>query len=388
MQTMMRATAGYFWALFSLGLVVAAMGPSLPVLAQGTGSTLGAVGLLFTAFRIGYMTGALFGGAATDRLQGNHLVAMAMVLLAGAAAAASAMHILAAVLGLFVVVGLAAGTIEVGANALVLWAHGEGAAPWMNGLHFAFGVGAMISPVLIGYTLVTHQSLTPAFIGITILVLPGVLLLWRAPLPAAPAAQQDSHGVSHGVTVILVALFLFLYIGVESSMGGWIFSWASAVYHMTPVRAAAATSVFWATLTAGRLLAIPVATRMLPRTMLIQAVAGAAVSVALLELSRFLLSEQLFWVAITAAGLSLSVVVPTTMAFAGRAMRVTGSVSRWFFIGGGAGGMTIPPLMGHLLDGQGPQLIMPVLLAAILVMGVILALLLYQTRSNTGMHGA
>jgi fucose permease len=55
--------------------------------------------------------------------------------------------------------------------------------------------------------------------------------------------------------VLLVAIYLFLYIGAEASYRSWISTYAYKVYEMTEDDAAYLTSMFWLAITAGRALA-------------------------------------------------------------------------------------------------------------------------------------
>jgi MFS transporter, FHS family, Na+ dependent glucose transporter 1 len=55
-------TAGYFSTFVLVGMQTAALGPSLPALADHTGTQLGAISLLFPALSLGYMLGSFFSG--------------------------------------------------------------------------------------------------------------------------------------------------------------------------------------------------------------------------------------------------------------------------------------------------------------------------------------
>ena len=375
-------TAAYFWALSSLGMVVASIGPSLPRLATNTGVSLGAVGLLLSAYRAGYMAGSLTGGSALDRFRGNRLVALGLACMAAALAIVPLLPTLPALVGVFVVIGVAGGVVEVGGNTLLVWVYRERVGPWMNALHFAFGIGAMLSPFLIGQSLRIVGGLLPAFLIAALLMTPGVVALLVARSPAAPVRKDSDDTGADVLMVLLLALFLLLYIGAEASFGGWIYAWSIEVHGITAARAATLTSLFWGTLTAGRLLAIPLASRLAPRTLLTGTVIGAAVSLALLASPAGYGAEVVVWVATAGAGLSMAAVFPTTIAFAGRHMRVTGSSSRWFFVAAGAGGMTIPWVMGRLMDGAGPAAVMPAILAVVLLLGATLTLLLVRVRGR------
>jgi FHS family Na+ dependent glucose MFS transporter 1 len=53
-----------------------------------------------------------------------------------------------AALGL--VSGIAVGISEVGGNTLLEWLHGDRVGAYLSGLHFSYGVGAFLGPILVG----------------------------------------------------------------------------------------------------------------------------------------------------------------------------------------------------------------------------------------------
>ncbi len=376
------STTGYFWGLFSLGMVVAAIGPSLPQLAASTGASLGAAGILFSAYRGGYMVGTLVGGSALDRFRGNLLVSLAILVMAVVLAIVVLLPTLLALVIAFAAIGVAAGFVEVGGNTMLVWIYRERVGPWMNGLHFALGLGAMLSPFLIGQSLRITGRLLPAFLIAAPLMIPGAVALIAARSPVAPARKESDGHARDIPMVLLVALLLLFYMGAEASFGGWIYAWSITVHGVTAARAATLTSLFWATLTAGRLLSIPLASRLPPRKILAGTTIGVTLSLALIASPAGLAAKAVVWIATAGAGLSMAAILPTTISFAGRHMRVTGSTSRWFFVSAGAGGMVIPWVMGQLMDGIGPKTVMPAILGVVILMGAALVLLLARIRGR------
>ena len=74
-------TAAYFGVMVSLGLANAALGPTLPRLAEQIGVTIGAISILFSARSLGYLCGSLLSGRLYDRLPGHPVMAAAALLL-------------------------------------------------------------------------------------------------------------------------------------------------------------------------------------------------------------------------------------------------------------------------------------------------------------------
>ncbi len=102
------------------------------------------------------------------------------------------------------------------------------------------------------------------------MILPAAIWLWRLPSPPALVSAETgpARRVDH-LLVALIALFFVLYVGAEVSFWGWIFTYAVALNLADETVAAYLTSTFWAALTFGRLVAIPIAIRFRPRTIML-----------------------------------------------------------------------------------------------------------------------
>lgn len=377
-------TPGYFWALFALGLTAASIGPALPRLAEGTGVSLGAVSLVFAAYRGGFIVGSLGGGSLLDRLRGNRVLTVILLVLAVTLALVPHAPSLVLLVGLFLTVGIAAGVVEIGGNTLLLWSYGSRVGPYMNGLHFAFGVGAILSPLLIGRMLEGTGNLSGAFLLAGAFILPGAVLLFRATSPSAPGTEGDGEQRPRVAPTLFTALFLLFYVGAESGFGGWLYTFAVTLELASPAQAGAMTSLFWGALTAGRLVLIPFSNGIHPGRILLGSVAGCLVFLGVLALPVASGSVAVLWIASGGVGLSMAGIFPGAVSFAGRHMRVTGKVSRWFFAGAGFGGMSIPWILGQMVEYLGAASVMGALLLVSMLMALALAGLLFVCRAARG----
>jgi FHS family Na+ dependent glucose MFS transporter 1 len=344
-----------------MGLVAASLGPALPSLAEHTHTHLSAVSLLFTAYRIGYLISSFQGGRLYDRLPGHALLVAVVVSMAAAAAfipLSSSLWLLAIAV---LLMGASAGMVEIGGNTLLVWLYRDRVGPFMNGLHFAFGVGAFLSPIVIHQASSIGGDIAWSFWALAALILPAAV--WVALLPGPPAHVAGGDGrVARAYlgVVLLMALLLFLYVGAEVSLGGWIFTYTLEMGLTQAASAAYLTSAFWGSLTLGRLLAIPMAARFRPRTMLLADFLGSLAAIGVILLwPRSLVAV---WLGTLGVGLSMASIIPTLLSLAGRHMPITGQVTGWFFVGAGAGGMTLPWLIGQLFETLGPRIAMVILL--------------------------
>src|SRR5262249_7098484 len=133
----------------ALGLTTGSLGPTLSALATQTQSSLNAISYLFTFRSLGYVAGSVLGGKLVDRQPGN-IVMSTMLLLAMVPLLLIPFSTqLATILGLMFLLGAAEAGLDVGANTLLVRVHGPRVAPFMNGMHSCFGVGALIAPIIV-----------------------------------------------------------------------------------------------------------------------------------------------------------------------------------------------------------------------------------------------
>jgi len=216
-----RALAAASYLAFTcLGMAFAALGPALPFLARNTASTLAVISNLFIAQNLAYMLGSYFGGHLYDRLPGTRLMAAALLLLIPVLALLPLSRILALLLPIIALQGLAQGVIDVGGNALMLWTPERGRNMRVNALHLFFGVGALLSPLILAQAVRWSGGISWGFWALALLSLPAAI--WMLSLPAGSrqmAGSESAAGPSRPWQVALLAGFLFLSVAAESSAG-------------------------------------------------------------------------------------------------------------------------------------------------------------------------
>jgi len=373
-----RQTIGYFAAFAILGVVVASLGPTLPGLAAHTGSEIDEISFLFVARSFGTLLGALLAGRLFDRRPGHPILVVTLLVIALMLFLAPLLPWLGVLALVLLLLGLSEGTVDVGTNTMLVWVHSANVGPFMNGLHFFFGAGAFLSPIVVAEALRRTGDITLAYWALALLVLPVALWFLRLPGPAVLSVSGEDGDGSHDLwLVVLVGLFLALYVGAEVSFGGWIFSYVTALALAGEATAAYLTSAFWGSFTLGRLLSIPLAARWQPRTVLLADLAGALLSLGILLLWPQSLAA--LWAGTLGMGLTLAAIFPTTLSLAGRRMAINGRITGWFFVGASLGAMTIPWLVGQLFAAAGPQMTMVAILVDLLVAVAICALLLWRS---------
>jgi fucose permease len=371
-------TIGYCAGFVALGLASAALGPTLPGLAEHTRSRAAEISVLFVARSSGYLAGSLLGGRLYDRITGHPVMAVALLLMAGTLGVAPLLSRLWILFATILILGMAEGALDVGGNTLLVWVHRDRVGPFMNGLHFFFGLGAFLSPLVIAWAMLGGGDITRAYWTLALLQIPPALWLSRLSSPSAPsAAAAGPAGRVNTRLVALIILFFFLYTGAEVAYGGWIYSYAVALRLSSHTVAAYLTSAFWGALTVGRLLAIPLATRFPPHALLLGDCVGCLVSLLILLLYPQSLAGA--FLGTCGVGLCMASIFPSALALAQGRVRITGQMTGWFFVGASAGGMTLPWLIGQFFESAGPRVTMAILFIDMLAAASVLALLMFQS---------
>jgi FHS family Na+ dependent glucose MFS transporter 1 len=373
-------TVAYYMSFILLGMGNATTGPVLVDLAAQTGAELSQISVIFTTAALGYFVGSTFGGRLYDERPAHRLMAFVLFFSAGVTALVPLVTDLWLLSGLFFLFSVTAGAVDVGGNTLLVWVHRDKVGPFMNGLHFAFGVGATLAPLLIVPIVKWSGGIAWVYWMLAMLNLPVALLLFRLPSPPSTAEDEVAGGKQvDSLLVVLIAAFLFLYVGAEMGFGNWIATYAQAIELADAATAAYLTSAFWGVFTAGRLLAIPIATIWQPRRILWVNLIGALASLGLIVLLPG--ATWALWGGAMGLGLFLASTFPTMFSLAERHLPVSGKLTSTFFMGISLGGMTLPWLIGQLFDAVGPRSVMWVILFdVILAIGLFVALVTHTER--------
>ncbi len=365
-----RQTLGYYWLLFCMGLNAAVVGPTLPTLAAQTGSPVGDMGRLFLLGSLGVTVGTLGGGRLYGRLRGHRVLGSAQIvagLLLGCVAWTPALGWLVAVMA---VKGVMDGLINSGTNTLLVWTHREKVSPYMNGLHFCFGLGAFLSPLLVAQVIETPGAYRAVFVGLAALsVVAGVRMATMGGSPQAAAPEEGAPGPARSrnavpyLVVWTAALFLFFYVGAEIAFGNWVFTYAVELRLAPAAQAAYLTSGFWLTFTVGRLLSVPLAARWAPRRVIAWALFGCVLCVGLVSILPG--SLALLWLAALGLGMCMAPVYPSGFTLAVQGIRLSARASSIILLGDSIGGMILPWLVGVVLKAAGPRAMVHLVLGSL-----------------------
>jgi MFS transporter, FHS family, glucose/mannose:H+ symporter len=213
-----------------------------------------------------------------------------------------------------------------------------------------WGIGAVACPWLIavaeqrgqvrGLLLLTATGTAGMFVGL--------LPQWGEPEFGVGGAPRASLRSEAGILTFFAA-FLFLYVGVETVVGGWITTYANRFSGMTLERASLTVSLYWMALLGGRWAGSLALRRIAERTVLVPSLGLALVAVAVLVAPH---STAVVLAAVAVAGAGFGPVFPigvSRMLGRVRDHRNTG----WVFAVTASGGAVLPWLTGLVSTGSG-----------------------------------
>ena len=181
--------------------------------------------------------------------------------------------------------------------------------------------------------------------------------------------------------ILLTGGLLFVAVGAEVGFGNWIYTYALHQELADESAGRLMTSAFWGAFTFARLLAIPLAARWTPVSILLLCfgVAGVATLLPLTSTGEV----AWLWAAAILGGIAVAPMFATTLSLAGDRMPISGRAMGWFFVGSSAGGMTIPWVIGQLFEPVSPQAMLWVILIDI-GFGLGIWTLLWRGRRDLG----
>jgi Fucose permease len=277
----------------------------------------------------------------------------------------------------------------------------------LNRLHAFFGIGALIAPAaaawMLGYT-----TWPMVILAITLVGLPLFVAVWftyptRAADPLAPSGSGatgepgvSAAGKEPGLlatvlrqpAVLLGALLLTIYVGLEVAVGNWGYGFLLVEATASTTAASLTMSGYWFGLTAGRFVLSPLATRL-----------GLS-KIGLLYLSVYGVTAAigLSWIAPTVAlaapgfvllGFFLGPIFPTIMAVAPdlTSARLAPTAIGVINAGSVVGGAGLPWLAGALGQGIGVWTLLPfALLLAVVQLLVLWRMTVRMERMRTAAH--
>ena len=387
-----RATAQRTLALvcavfLAVGVMLAGLGPTLPLLARQIGQDIAVLGGLFTAISSGIILAQLGAGSASARFGQPAVLAAGMLLMVGGGVGVTLGSTLLALLAGALLFGVGFGGVLAAGNLLVARLFPERSAAALNGVNLFFGVGSMVGPALAGLG-GAHLGLPQAALwagAVLQLVLAPIVLGYAARPVAEAAASRAGPQPTRGASGWLLGLLLLIYIGTEVGFGGWLTVYLLAS-DLAPASAALVVSGFWLALTAGRMIGALLGLRLAPARLLTISLLGALVGAILLALSVGNRTATIG--AVVCLGLSFGPVFPTVLALVAAVSRGSGRMTNLVLALGNGGGLVVPVLLGVLLTRYGPLAAASMMVVAALAMLALRGVMIWSSTAGARIERA
>ncbi|XP_034027506.1 major facilitator superfamily domain-containing protein 4B [Thalassophryne amazonica] len=158
--------------------------------------------------------------------------------------------------------------------------------------------------------------------------------------------------VSFFMIHILGGMVLFMTDGIVGAYAGFVYTYAVQSPMALPHKTAGyLASIFWAAITAGRLLSIPLSYRFQPMRLLVLNLAGAIVTVLMLLI--FYTSSVFLFVGTCLCGLFLSSIFPCMLAYTEDILDYQGCATPVLVTSAGMGEMMMQVLVGSIIQTKG-----------------------------------
>ena len=266
-----------YMAFISLGLPDSLLGSAWPVMHLQFGAELSFAGVVSMIIAAGTIVSSLLSERMTRRFGAARVTAVSVAMTAAALFGFSLSASLRQLCLWAVPYGLGAGAIDAALNNFVALHYSSRHMSW---LHCFWGVGASISPYIMGAALTRSGSWQLGYqaVGVIQIVLTALLFL-SLPLWKAVDSAEDEKAAAEtsllglrgslripGVPLILAAFCA--YCGAETTAGLWASSYLAGVRGVAPETAAGFASLFYLGITFGRFLNGFVADRLGDRRMI------------------------------------------------------------------------------------------------------------------------
>lgn len=364
----------------TIGLVSSIIGPMLSAIKLEINLSYSQAGLILSGQFLGMLLTVLIGGRLADKYGKKPFLLGGGAFLSIGLFGSMFSHSYITLLAWTVISGIGFGTYEVGINALCSDSNDSNKGTAMNFLHFFYGLGAISGPVLVTLCINLIKSWRlvygiSAFFPIIV-----TIMLWPLVINKNVATTNVKHSLPYKNKFIWISgIFCFLYVGIEVSTSGWLPTYWHFISPNSLIPASLTATIFWSTLTIGRLFSGKIADKVGFGKFLI----FASLGIIILSLSWAIIPFKLgILFVILLLGLALAGIFPTMMAsVTSQYPHISGEISAFISIFSSLGGSLIPSAIGGSVDFIGIAKI-PLLICGLSVLLFISANLMKRFDNN------
>ena len=372
---------GNFYAYAITGMAVLITGAIMPYLIKEFNLNYGDGGLLLALQAVGNLGASLIGGIISDYIGRKAIMAFgALCFFVGF----GGVFFISSGTLLFVllfIAGIGWGIMNSMLNSVMNDATG-GRSDIMNLLHMFFAIGAFITPMLVGLTARFHISWRYSVLTLSILSAILFVVFLRMSVPSQKkdgTTGKPAKPPFRNIRYYLFMALLFLYVGSENSINGWLVTYLDNLGIMTGIKPQDVLSIFWIAIILGRLISAAIS-KYLPReTLILTYCVGGGLSYVL-----FLLTQNPVLIAIWvfAMGFFFAGTYPTIVANSSSIIHGSGAAAGIMLSFGGMGGAFFPYINGLIADAKGLYAGMAAIVVSATVLVMVAFVNLWMGRRN------
>ena len=315
---------------------------------------LGASGFLFTAYYISNIFFCLLTGKIIRLMGKRNALAMGVIVYAASTFLFAQARVFALACVLISVMGALATFIEAVGMDIVDALAADDAAANLAMTHGFAGVGCVAGVVYAGIMLGCGFTWRSIYTLLSFAVFAVALVYCLTKFPKMPVSDAGSLGdigkILKNRSFYPTFLALFLYVGAEGAIGGWMATFMTQKLGYTPLVASLGTGLIWLFVTAGRMVCSRLVTRFSVRRIVtvLDGVCIAAILAAVL-----LPSPVTFWLALAGIGCGMSGMWPLIASTPLDPGENGGTIMSMILLFGYFGSSVIPYLVGRIGDAAG-----------------------------------
>lgn len=358
-----------------IGALQALYGPAIPALQKDFAISPAAAGSSLSAHFAGALSGVILYHLLRTRLKDRLLLAGSYVLMAAGAVFFAIAPTWPLALAAAAVIGVGFGGIDYGLNQLFSLSFGDRSPAMLNILNAHFGIGSIVTPVLIGHIGAEHYPWIFAALGLISLTL--ILTLRGVGTHALITTSKEATTTSAVRVVPIISAFIGLYVlhvAIEVGVGGWEPTHLQLVGYGAAT-AATATSAFWLAMTLGRFAVVPLTLRWRAESIITACCLGMTAFLALATI------PALAPYAYLGVGLTIAPIFPTCLPWLIRTCPQLTAAGAYVIAASMIGGVAFPPLLGSAIDLTGAKSV-PLILSGLAAICAVLSLWLRKNAPD------
>jgi fucose permease len=360
-----------YLAFISLGLPDGLLGIAWPFMSFRSNVPLDSLGILLIGFTAGYLATSSTSGKIMKFISVGMLLALSCMLTALSLLTYALTDVWAVMIVASFFLGSGGGAIDASINT---FAASNFSASTVNWLHAFYGVGATTGPLLVTLMLSKNLEWYHAYIAVaTIQILLAVLFMSTRHRWKVSAGKEEHHSSAEYFQTLrlpivwLYMLIFFLYTGLEQGFGQWLFTILTRSRGIGDEHAGLWTSLYWGSLTIGRIVFGIVLTKIPVNRVLVGAILGIAAGMILFTLNLSTATSLFGIILLGAANApvfpSLISVTPERIGKTHTATAIGVQISMAML-----GGALVPGVAGFLSDESGLEVIPRVFSVAAIVL--------------------